>query len=289
MSCWRSVLAVIVTSLAGVSALANGLPDEASREPRITAQGFSVDTALVSETRRFDSVRVRVEAPSRITKLLIATDANEIDLARTQDRSLFAIFGLHQRPLNAYDVTLDLAAFMNDRFTTPATYRIEITVTDRDGGVATATLTATVVSDKQTTVDATGYGTMPRQLRETAITLTRSGSADVEPARESPLTWITREAVNVTIRLRPASPDSQIRELSAKIWDQILTPFDLEQIIPSSPAVPYIDVPAASNGAADTVLAVSGDSGDALIRVISSATSLSKLGTTVTLTAHIRD
>ena len=201
---------------------------------------------------------------------------------------MFAIFGLNQRPLNAYDVTLDLAPFMNDRFTAPATYKIEITVTDRDGGVATAALTATVVSDKHTLVDATDPGKTPRQLQETAITLTRWGSANVEPAAESPLTWITREAINVTIRLRPASPDSEIRELSAESWHQILTPLDLEQRISSLPAVPYIDVPTARNGAADTVLAVSGDSGDALIRVMGSATTLSKLGTTVTLTARIR-
>jgi len=289
MSWWRSVVPVLVAALAGGSALADDLPGAASSEPRITAQGFSVDTALVSETRRFGSVRVRVEAPSRIEKLLIATDAHEIDLASTQDRSLFALFGLDQRPLNAYDITLDLAPFMNDHFTTPATYRIEITVTDRDGGVATAALTATVVSDKHTTADAADPGTMPQRLRESAITLTRRGSANVAPAGESPLTWITREAIYVTIRLRPASPDSEIRELSAESWDQTLTPHDLEQRISSLPAAPYIDVPAARNGAADTVLAVSGDSGDALIRVISSATSLSKLGTTVTLTARIRN
>jgi hypothetical protein len=289
MNLWRSILAVLTTTVAGVSVLANDLPGEASREPRITAQGFSVDTTLVSQAHRFDSVRVRIEAPSRIGKLLIATDTHEIDLARTQDRSLFAIFGLSQRPLSAYDVTLDLAPFMNDHFTTPATYRIEITVTDRDGGQATTALTATVISGKYTTVNPTDPGTLPRQLRETAITLTRWGSANVEPAGESPLTWITREAINVTIRLRPARPDSEIRELSTESWHQILTPLDLEQRISSLPAVPYIDVPTASNGAADTILAVSDDSGDALIRVISSATSLSALGTTVTLTAHIRD
>ena len=288
MSWWRSVLPVLITAVVGVSVLANDRPGKASREPRITTQGFSIDTTLISEARSFGSVRVRVEAPSRIETLQISTDSHEIDLARTQDRSLFAIFGLNQRPLNAYDVTLDLAPFMNDRFTAPATYKIEITVTDRDGGVATAALTATVVSDKHTLVDATDPGKTPRQLQETAITLTRWGSANVEPAAESPLTWITREAINVTIRLRPASPDSEIRELSAESWDEILTPLDLGQRISSLPAVPYIDVPTARNGAADTVLAVSGDSGDALIRVMGSATTLSKLGTTVTLTARIR-
>lgn len=286
---WRPALIILIIAIAAGGLPADGVAGEASGEPRITTQGFSIDTALTAEARRFDAIRVRVEAPSRIAKLVISTDEHEIDLANTQDRSVFALVGLDQRPLNAYDVTLDVAPFMNKHFTTPATYRLAVIVEDRGGAMATAALTATVVSEERSAVDATDTETVPQQLRESEMTLTRVATADVAPAEESPLTWITREPIDVTIRLRPVDADAEIRQLDLETWNRTWTRDDIARRISASRPVPYVDVPAARNAAADTILAISDDSGDALLRITTSATHLSQLGTTVTLAVLMRD
>lgn len=289
MRCWRRPTTILIIAIAAAGVQADELPGRALDIPHITAQGFSIDTALVGEARSFDSVRVRVEAPSRIAKLVISTGERDIDLANTKDRSMFAMFDLGQRPLHAYDVTLDIAPFINSHFTAPATYRLTVTVTDRAGAIATAALTATVVSDKQSQIGTADTGPIPQQLQESAMTLTRQATLSVEPVERSPLVWITREAVNVTIRLRPADPDAKIHQLDLQSWDQTLTSDSLEKQISASRPVPYVDIPTARNAAADTVLAISGESGNALIHITASATSLSQLGTTVTLAALIRD
>ena len=288
MTSWYSVLLILIAA-PGSNVLAEDQPGDAPGEPRITAQGFSIDTPLVNEPRGFSSTRVRIEASARIAKLLVSEGEFETDLANTQDRSLFAQFGLRQRPLHAYDVTLDLASFMNERLTAPATYRITVTAVDRDGAMATAALTATVVASGNTAVDAGQQEPAPKLLRESVVTLTRQGAGRVDPPGEAPLTWVTREAMNVTIRLRSAQRDGDLRQLDPASWETTLTRESLARQISALPAVPYVDVPAARNAAAGTVLAVGGNDGIALIRVTSSASSLSPLGTTVTLTALVRD
>ena len=289
MHCRHPVPTILMLAIAAGSASEDAMSAEASDDPRITTQGFSVDTALVGKARRFDSARIRVEAPSHIAMLVISTDDQEFDLANTQDRSMFELFGLDRRPLHAYDVTLDVAPFINEHFTAPATYRLAVSVTDRAGATATAALTATVVTDTGSTAAVADSAAASRHLAESAMTLTRQAAGDVAPTDKSPLTWTTREAVHVTIRLRPGETDGEIRHLSPEIWNQPLTAYSLERKIAASHPVPYVDVPAARNGAAGTVVAVSSDDGNALIRITGSATHLSRLGTTVTLAVLIRD
>lgn len=280
--CFFMLLAIAVSAPAFAA--------ESLGSPRITAQGFSIESALQSEPGRFDSVRVRVESPSRIAALLILDGDVEIDLATTTDRSMFALFGLSQRPMNAFDITLDFAPYLNSRLTTAATYRIGITVVDRAGGVAQTSLTATVI-DADEDEDVTGDmkdALAPHRLQESMLTLQRQGTGPVEPAGASPFTWVTREAVDVTVRLRAADPRSELRQLDTLGWENIFTHEGLEVRLAETLVVPYIDVPAARNGAAGTVVALSGSDGAALVHVTGSRTSVSPLGTTVTLTASIR-
>lgn len=287
MRWWYLVLLVLVA--AGGSVSANDLSSDFANKPKITAQGFSINTALRAEAGRFTSVRVRIEAPARIARLLVSEGDFETDLAGTPDRSMFALFGLSQRPMHAYDVTLDLARFMNEKLKAPATYRIVITVVDRDGATESASLSATVVTNSGNKASATSMPAPAQRLRESVSTLTREADGSVAPADESPLSWTTREAVDVTIRLRPAAPYTEIRQLAASAAEAILTRASLTQYLNASPALPYVDVPAARNGAAGTVLALRGDHAVALIQITSSDTQLSRLGTTVTLAATIRD
>lgn len=263
--------------------------DDSSTDPRITAQGFSIDAPLRAEASQFSSVRVRVEAPLRIAKLLITDGDVEIDLATTPDRSLFAMFGLDQRPMNAFDITLDFAPYINDRLTDTATYRIGITVVDHDGRVAHDAMTATVIDDDAAAAEAGDAAPRPQPLEESILKLQRQGAGDVEPASSSPLSWVTHEAINVTIRIRPADPRTALRELPASNWDSILTHDSLERQLAGISSQPYVDVQAARNGAAGTVVALSRGDGNAMIRLTGSATSVSTLGTTVILTATVRD
>ncbi len=263
--------------------------DDFSADPRVTAQGFSIDAPLRAEAGQFSSVRVRVEAPSRIAKLLITDGDVEIDLANTPDRSLFALFGLDQRPMNAFDITLDFAPYINSRLTDTATYRIGITVVDHDGRVAHDAMTATVIDDDAAVAETGDVAPRPQPLEESTLKLQRQGAGDVEPTSSSPLAWVTHEAINVTIRIRPADPRAALRELPSSSWDSILTHDSLDRQLAGISSQPYLDVQTARNGAAGTVVALSRGGGNALIRLTGSATSVSALGTTVLLTATVRD
>ena len=109
----RGLLPFLVIGISGIA------PAAPPGEPGITAQGFAMETTHSATAGQFEPVRVRVEAPERIAKLLISQGAFEVDLAMTPDRSSFALFGLDQRPLNAFDITLDFSPFLNESLTEP--------------------------------------------------------------------------------------------------------------------------------------------------------------------------
>ncbi|MGB5492637.1 MAG: hypothetical protein WBM76_17555 [Woeseiaceae bacterium] len=281
---WSRLSLIALLSLACCSAWADG----SSPGPRITAQGFSIDAALRAEAGQFSSVRVRIEAPSRIAKLLITDGDVETDLASTTDRTLFAMYGLERRPMNAFDVTLDLAPYINSQLTAAATYRIAITVIDRSGGVAQSALTITIIDTDNAAVETTVENAVSQRLEESTMVLRREGLGRVEPAPGSLITWLTHESVNVTLRLRAAETGSELRRADASVWGNTFTRDALARHLKDTPAAPYIDVAAARNGAAGTVVAVSGNDGGALIRFTASSTSVSALGTAVTLVAEVR-
>lgn len=278
---WTGLSALLIVAVCSIA-----LADSFSEGPRITAQGFSMDTALRAEAGRFRSVRVRIEAPSRIAKLLIADGDIETDLASTPDRALIAQLGLDTRPMNAFDITLNFAPYINTRLTAAATYRIAITVVDRQGAVAQDALTITV--DEDAAPADSEPAPSPHHLALSMLTLQRQGAGPVEPAATTPLTWVTREPVDVTLRLQAADAAAELRQLHASSWDNILTREALAERLSNVPSVPYIDVPAARNGAAGTIIALSGDGDNILIHLSGSSTSVSALGTTVTLMASVR-
>ena len=59
-------------------------------------------------------------------------------------------------------------------------------------------------------------------------------------------------------------------------------------ILADAPSLDYVDIPTARDQAAGTLIAVSGDGNDILIRLTGSNTAVSSAGTTVTLTASVR-
>ena len=277
-------LLIFLAAAAGSGVIAAALSDG----PTITAQGFAMTTRLQAGAGQFDAIRVRIEAPAKVAKLLIEQGDFATDLSTTKDRSLFALFGLEKRPMNAFDVTLNFAPYINARLTAPATYKIGITVVDREGRASQAALTVTVIAEETRSIDGAAPAAVPRRLEQSAGRFQRRGSGAVESVGTTGLTWVTLEPIDVTIRLRAAHADASLRPLARSSWNDITTSEDLQAMQELVSAVPYIDVPAARGGAAGTVIALSDSDGDVLIHLTGSDTAVSQMGTTVTLIASVR-
>jgi hypothetical protein len=231
---------------------------------------------------------VRVEAPERVAKLLISQGTFEVDLATTPDRSSFALFGLDERPLNAFDITLDFSPYLNERLAEPGDYRIEITVFDRDGRRSQANLTVTVVGEEVDEVARPANLEMSPALQETEAVLRRQGPGEVDSEGIQGLAWVTIEPVDVTIRLRATEANATLFAPGASSWNVAANQDQLARILADARSVDFVDIATARDQAAGTVIALSGDGNDVLIRLTGSTTAVSSAGTTVTLTASVR-
>jgi hypothetical protein len=278
----RGLLSVLVIGICG-SALA--APQVG---PDITSQGFAMETTRSAAAGEFEPVRVRVEAPERVAKLLISQGTFEVDLATTPDRSSFALFGLDERPLNAFDITLDFSPYLNERLAEPGDYRIEITVFDRDGRRSQANLTVTVVGEEVDEVARPANLEMSPALQETEAVLRRQGPGEVDSEGIQGLAWVTIEPVDVTIRLRATEANATLFAPGASSWNVAANQDQLARILADARSVDFVDIATARDQAAGTVIALSGDGNDVLIRLTGSTTAVSSAGTTVTLTASVR-
>ena len=281
----RGRLSVLVIGICG-SALA-----APPGGPSITAQGFAMETPRSAHAGQFEPVRVRVEAPERIAKLLISQGTFEVDLATTPDRTSFALFGLDQRPLNAFDITLDFSPYLNERFADPESYRIEIIVIDRDGGRSQANLSVTLVGAEAEEVGEVARSAnleMSPELVETEAVLRRRGPGEVDSEAIEGLDWVTIEPIDVTIRLRATAANATLYAPGAPSWGAAATQDQLTSVLADAIPVEFVDIPTARDQAAGTVVALSGDGNDVLIRLTGSTTDVSSDGTTVTLTASVR-
>ena len=278
----RGLLSVLVIVVCGSAIAAT---------PGITAQGFAMETTHSAAAGQFEPVRVRVEVPGRIAKLLISQGTFEVDLATTPDRSLFALFGLDQRPLNAFDITLDVAPYLNERLVEPGNYRVDIIVIDRDGERSQESLSVRVVGEE---VDAPGEATQTansqtsRALRETEVVLLREGPGEVDSEGLRGLSWITIEPIDVTIRLRASQANVTLVAPGASSWGAAAHQDQLTRILADARSVDFVDIATARGQAAGTIIALRGDGNDVLIRLTGSTTAVSSTGTIVTLTASVR-
>jgi len=260
----------------------------AAEPPRLTAQGFVVTSVQRGDAGEFRSLRLRAEAPARIASLVVRQGDFEADLATTPDRSLFALFGLESRPLQAYDVTLDFGPYINRRLTADGEYLFLVTLTDRQERRTTATLKVVVgepAEDLPAAAAGEGFG---RELESSDAVLRRVGAGPVQAAGISGLTWITVEPVDVTIRLRPSREGLALRALPAGIWPELTDTIALAGAVAATEPVDSVDLPAANRGAAGAVLVLSDAAGHVAFRITGSATAVSASGTTVELAGRVR-
>ena len=279
----RGLLWVLAAGICG-GTLAAASPGD----PSITAQGFAMEARHSGAAGQFEQVRVRIEAPERIAKLLISQDGFEADLATTPDRSLFALFGLDKRPMSAFDITLDFAPYINDRFAEPGAYRIEIVVIDRKGGRAQASLSVEVIGEEIDEAVPPADADTSSRLEESEAVFRRQGPGNVESDGIPGLDWVTIEPIDVTIRVRAAEPNASLRQLEGSSWSAATTRDQLATILANVAPLEYVEIPTARGQAAGTVIALNGDGDNVLIRLTGSTTSVSSAGTTVTLTASVR-
>lgn len=258
--------------------------------PRLTAQGFAITSIQRGEPGDFPPVRLRAEAPARIASLVIRQGDFEADLATTPDRSLFPLFGLESRPLQAYDVTLDFSPYINRRLTADGEYLFLVTLTDREDRRSTATLEVAVGTPEVLPEPQVGQAgeALGRELVTSDAALRRVGGGPVQAAGIDGLTWITVEPVDVTIRLRAAREGLSLRELPAGIWPELTDTVALAGAVAATEPAGFIDLPAANRGAAGRVLVLSDAAGHAAFRVTGSATAVSQRGTTVELVGRVR-
>ncbi|WP_405223375.1 hypothetical protein [Lentisalinibacter sediminis] len=259
----------------------------ASEPPRLTAQGFAITSTQRGEPGEFPPVRLRAEAPARIASLVIRQGEFEADLATTPDRSLFPLFGLESRPLQAYDVTLDFSPYINERLAADGEYLFLVTLTDREDRRSTATLEIAVGEPELPPEPAAGEA-FGRALEASDAVLRRLGAGPVQAAGISGLTWVTVEPIDVTIRVRPAQAGLSLRELPAGIWPELTDTLALAGAVAATDPVEFVDLPAANRTAAGRVLVLSDAAGHTAFRITGSATAVSEKGTTVELVGRVR-
>jgi hypothetical protein len=279
----RWVLAWVAAAIVGAGAI-NVVVAAEPQEPEITAQGFDIADIQEGALGSFQRLRVRFEVPARIERLNIQERSYEVDLAITPEADHLPLFGLARQVRQLTDVTLDFSAYINQKIDTAGDYKFELTVADRQGRETSAVLMVTVVAPTNATL-----GSNDRTLTVDTFRFVRAGSARASGAEVLGLGWKTIEGHRVIIRLTPLdSTSSHLFELQPNDWEVLETPAQLLNASQQRESRPNLDLATAVNRAAGTVFGVVSGDVPHIVKVNKSTTSLSDVGTTVTLVGEYK-
>jgi len=272
--------------------------------PTITAQGFDMlrtPEVLLGETSQ---LRLRIEAPSGIEKLLIRERSYEVDLAQSPETTHFPLFGLPRRVWSKTDVTLDFGPYVAEKIKAPGEYAFSIVVSDREQQTAEETLRILVrpeTMESESSLEPPPSEPQPvkKPLEPSAATKTlmhtapfrleRIGPGRVVGGEEFGVTWKTIDSVLVVIRLRESEFEkSRFARLEPGAFASIDTREKFAQILGSAETRTSLDLTTAVDNAAGVVFAIVRPDKSFLLRADHSATTLSDLGTTVTLTGRYK-
>lgn len=269
-----------------------------SPAPEITSQGFRLDVEQRGMLRKFDRIRIRIEAGEKIEELRIRERSYEVDLANTPDRAHFSLFGLKARPKARRDVTLNFQNYINAKIDRQGRYEIHIRVVDEQRQSSSAVLMIQVGAEKpiEQEIDASSLpmesdGNLPVELEPSApietadFTLQRIGEGNVTGATELGITWKTVASAPVTIQLSKAEFGAdKLVVLQTNDFDGIETKTQLNQKVADAEVVEHIKLATTNDRAADRVFAVVNRDSPYILKVERSETSFSpRYGTTVTL------
>jgi len=135
----------LLLALACLSAACDSGGSKAS--PTITAQGFDLQHTPDVQLGEASQLRLRIEAPSGIEKLLIRERSYEVDLAQSPETTHFPLFGLPRRVWSKTDVTLDFGPYVAEKLQEPGEYAFSIVVSDRNQQTLEETLRVLVLPE----------------------------------------------------------------------------------------------------------------------------------------------
>ena len=268
-------LTTFVVGLGVVDASAVAQPSE----PEITAQGFDISERQEGPLAEFQRLRVRFEVPGRIERLEIRERSYDVDLATTPEADHLPLFGLQRQVRQLSDVTLDFRNYIDQKLDAEGDYRFEITVADRSGQEVSSELLVRVIVPAKTEL-----GREDSTLDSSAFTLIRVGPAEVSGAEAFGFSWKTVESNRVVIRLIATDQSSShLFELPMDDYEALETREQLLLVSQQSNMLNTLDLVAAGNRAAGSVFGVVNNDVALVLKVRESRTTLSNLGTTVTL------
>jgi len=278
MGVLRYLLPIVLAGLFGASDV---LAAE-SGPPEIIAQGFDLALPRQGPLGKFGRLRVRIQAPARISTLLVRERSYEVDLATTLDQGNYHLFGIKKRVRRYKDVTLDFHNYINEKIKAAGSYEFLIRVKDDKGGAATVHLAIIVTAEDTLKKRQTDVDIPP--MKTGRFRLERAGPGPVKGGATFGLTWKTVDVAQVVIRINVTEKGSSITDgLTISQYGKIFgTPdLDFRQNIERDGASDYIEVPTARNAAAGRVLAIDTPRRYCVMRFDQSETSLSRIGTTI--------
>ncbi len=232
---------------------------------------------------KFERLRVRIQAPERISSLMVRERSYEVDLATTLDQGNYHLFGIEKRVRRYKDVTLDFHNYINEKIAAAGSYEFLIQVKDNKGGTATAHLAIIVTAEDAFKKKQTNVNIAP--MKTGRFRLERAGPGPVQGGRAFGISWKTVDVNRVVIRINVTGDGSSIKNgLSTSQYERIIGTPDLDfrrNVEKRKIWTDYVQVPTASNAAAGHVLAIDTPRRFCVMRFDRSETSLSKIGTTI--------
>lgn len=250
--------------------------------PEITAQGFDISTVQQGMIGQFDRLRVRFEVPGRIDALSVAERSYEVDLATTPESNHLPLFGLSRQVRQLTDVTLDFGPYINRKLDEPGAYEFELAVIDRSGAHTSARLRIELAAAPE----AAGHRA-DDALEVSSFRVERVGGGTASSIEQLGFGWKTIESNRVVIRLA-APDDGGFFELQEGDFEALTTQAALEATARQRPAQQELEFATAANGGAGRVFGLKSSEPPRVLKITSSSTSLSEVGTTVTLAGELK-
>lgn len=275
---FRYTLFFISLAFLNVTAVAEPL------SPLITAQGFDIAETQEGILGQFVRVRVRFEVPDRIAALSVKERSYEVDLAKTPETTHFSLFDLENQVRSLTDVTLNFSNYINEKLNAEGLYTLELRVADRKGRTASANLLVRVIAP---TPEERQHWNEP--VNSMSYRFDRHGISPVSGADAFGITWKTIKNNDVVIEIvKKEGGASKLIEMTLEDYIDVRTKGELITKAADGDDTPTLHLETAGNKAAGAVFGVTNNEKSYLFKVTQSETSLSKHGTTVTLTGEYK-
>lgn len=253
--------------------------DKDKAAPQITAQGFTIEEVQEGMLGRMSMLRLRIESAGRIKHLRIKERSYEVDLATTPERSHFSLFGIEKRALLRTDVTLNFQNYVNQKLTQVGEFQFNIEVMDKKGQSANAILKVRLTKPEGVSLP----------IETGQFQLQRNGKSTVDGSELFGITWKTIDKIKVMVRVKKAEGGaSKLTRFSLLDYEQLGSKEELRENITAAEDIDKIEFDTTNNAAVDQVLGVSNLGKYYMLRTRQSDTTLTYVGTIVTLNGEYK-